>query len=208
MEPIPSACTKCSLAGGNEQAWDTKGIEGVHRFLKKLWRLFYDEIKGKMWNEEKTTEAELKVLHKTIKQIQEVTERFSFNTGVSGFMIAVNELTDLKCHKKEILEKLLILLTPYAPHISEELWLQLGNKGSILNESYPVYDPKWLVESSKEYPISINGKMRTTIDIALGIPESEVEKIVLGNDVVKKWLEGKQPKKIIYKEGKMVNVVV
>jgi leucyl-tRNA synthetase len=196
------------LAGGNEQAWDTKGIEGVHRFLKKLWRLFYDEIKGKMWNEEKTTEAELKVLHKTIKQIQEVTERFSFNTGVSGFMIAVNELTDLKCHKKEILEKLLILLTPYAPHISEELWLQLGNKGSILNESYPVYDPKWLVESSKEYPISINGKMRTTIDIALGIPESEVEKIVLGNDVVKKWLEGKQPKKIIYKEGKMVNVVV
>ena len=123
-------------------------------------------------------------------------------------MIAVNELTDLKCHKKEILEKLLILLTPYAPHIAEELWSQLGNSGSILNAAYPVFDPKYLVESSKEYPISINGKMRTTIDIALGIPESEVEKIVLDNDVVKKWLEGKQPKKIIYKEGKMVNVVV
>jgi leucyl-tRNA synthetase len=123
-------------------------------------------------------------------------------------MIAVNELTDLKCHKKAILEKLVILLTPYAPHIAEELWSQLGNSGSVLDQSYPIYDPKYLVESSKEYPVSINGKMRTTIDIALGIPEEEVEKIVLGNEVVKKWLEGKQPKKIIYKEGKMVNVVV
>ena len=121
--------------------WDTKGIEGVHRFLKKLWRLFFKESnspstgegKGEpVWNNEKPDEAELKVLHKTIKQIEEDTERFSFNTGVSGFMIAVNELTDLKCHKKEILEKLLILLAPYAPHIAEELWLQLGNSGSIL----------------------------------------------------------------------------
>jgi leucyl-tRNA synthetase len=188
--------------------WDTKGIEGVHRFLKKLWRLFYDEIKGRVWTEEPPSEAELKTLHKTVKQIEEVTERFSFNTGVSGFMIAVNELTDLKCHKKAILEKLVILLTPYAPHIAEELWSQLGNSGSVLDQSYPIYDPKYLVESSKEYPVSINGKMRTTIDIALGIPEEEVEKIVLGNEVVKKWLEGKQPKKIIYKEGKMVNVVV
>ncbi len=197
--------------------WDIKGIEGVHRFLKKLWRLFFKESnspstgegKGEaVWNHEKPDEAELKVVHKTIKQIEEVTERFSFNTGVSGFMIAINELTDLKCHKKEILEIILILLAPYAPHIAEELWLRLGNNGSILEAAYPVYDPKYLVESSKEYPISINGKMRTTIDMALGIPESEVEKIVLGNDVVKKWLEGKQPKKIIYKEGKMVNVVV
>ncbi|MFI5132455.1 MAG: leucine--tRNA ligase, partial [Chitinophagales bacterium] len=197
--------------------WDIKGIEGVHRFLKKLWRLFFKESnspstgegKGEaVWNHEKPDEAELKVVHKTIKQIEEVTERFSFNTGVSGFMIAINELTDLKCHKKEILEKILILLAPYAPHIAEELWLRLGNNGSILEAAYPVYDPKYLVESSKEYPISINGKMRTTIDMALGIPESEVEKIVLGNDVVRKWLEGKQPKKIIYKEGKMVNVVV
>ena len=161
-----------------------------------------------VWTDEPPTEAELKALYKTVKQIDEVTERFSFNTGVSGFMIAVNELTDLKCHKKAILEKLVILLAPYAPHIAEELWSQLGNSGSILDQSYPIYDPKYLVESSKEYPISINGKMRTTIDIALGIPEEEVEKIVLGNEVVKKWLEGKQPKKIIYKEGKMVNVVV
>ncbi|MGZ5221536.1 MAG: class I tRNA ligase family protein, partial [Chitinophagaceae bacterium] len=188
--------------------WDTKGIEGVHRFLKKLWRLFNDEIKGKVWNEEKATEAEFKILHRTIKKIEDDTERFSFNTGVSGFMIAVNELTDLKCHKKEILEKLLILLTPYAPHIAEELWSRLGNSGSILDAAYPVLDPKYLVESSKEYPISVNGKLRTTMNIALDASQPEVEKIVLENEVVKKWLDGKPPKKIIFVKGKMVNVVV
>jgi len=188
--------------------WDTKGIEGVHRFLKKLWRLFYDEIKGKVWNEEKATEAEWKVLHRTIKKIEDDTERFSFNTGVSGFMIAVNELNDLKCHKKEILEKLLILLTPYAPHIAEELWGQLGNTGSVLDAAYPAFDPKYLIESSKEYPISVNGKLRTTMNIALDASQPEVEKIVLENEVVKKWLDGKQPKKIIFVKGKMVNVVV
>src|SRR5678816_2106127 len=107
--------------------WDTKGIEGVHRFLKKLWRLFYDEQKGKVWNEEKATNAELKVLHKTIKKIEEDTERFSYNTAVSAFMVCVNDLMDLKCHKREILEPLIILLTPYAPHIAEELWHLLGN---------------------------------------------------------------------------------
>ena len=123
-------------------------------------------------------------------------------------MIAVNDLTDLKSHKKDILEPLLILLAPYAPHIAEELWHQLGNSGTILDAAFPKLEAKYLVESSKEYPVSINGKMRTTIDMALGIPESEVEKIVLANAVVQKWLEGKPPKKIIYKEGKMVNVVV
>jgi leucyl-tRNA synthetase len=198
--------------------WDTKGIEGVHRFLKKLWRLFYDDVKGPIWTAVapspseraggEATEAELKVLHKTIKKIEDDTERFSFNTGVSTFMIAVNELTDLKCHKKEVLEKLLILLTPYAPHISEELWQQLSNEGSILNASYPKLEEKYLLESSKEYPISVNGKLRTTINIALGAAESEVEQIVLANEIIQKWLEGKKPKKIIYKEGKMVNVVV
>jgi leucyl-tRNA synthetase len=165
-------------------------------------------MKGKVWNDEKATEAELKVLHKTIKQIEEVTERFSFNTGVSGFMIAVNELTDLKCHKKEVLEKLLILLTPYAPHIAEELWTQLGNSGTILDAKYPVYDPKYLIESSKEYPISVNGKLRTTMNISLDAAQPEIEQIVLKNEVIQKWLEGKQPKKIIFVKGKMVNVVI
>jgi leucyl-tRNA synthetase len=188
--------------------WDTKGIEGVHRFLKKLWRLFYDELKGQVWTDEKATDAELKVLHKTIKQIEEATERFSFNTGVSGFMIAVNELNDLKCTKKEVLQPLLILLTPYAPHVAEELWQSLGNEGSILNAPYPVFEEKYVIESSKEYPVSINGKLRTTMNISLDATPAEVEKLALENEVVQKWLEGKAPKRIIFVKGKMVNVVM
>lgn len=188
--------------------WDTKGIEGVHRFLKKLWRLFYDETKGQLWTDEKASAAELKVLHQAIRKIENDTDRFSFNTAVSSFMIAVNELTDLKCHKKEILQPLLILLAPYAPHIAEELYNQLGGEGSILNAPYPVFEEKYTRESSKEYPVSVNGKTRTTIDIALDAAQTEVEQIVLNNEVIKKWLEGKAPKRIIFVKGKMVNVVV
>jgi leucyl-tRNA synthetase len=188
--------------------WDTKGIEGVHRFLKKFWRLFADEIKGLVVTDEEPTATELKVLHQTIKKIESDTERFSFNTGVSGFMIATNELTDLKCHKRKILEPLLILLVPYAPHITEELWSLLGNSGSILNADYPTFEAKYVVESSKEYPVSINGKLRTTMNISLDAAQPEVEKMVLENDIVQKWLEGKAPKKIIFVKGKMVNVVV
>ena len=188
--------------------WDTKGIEGVHRFLKKLWRLFYDELKGKVWNEEKATDAELKVLHKTIKKIEEDTERFSFNTGVSTFMICVNELTDLKCNKKEVLEQLIILLAPYAPHVSEELWSVLGNSGTILDASFPKWNEKYLKETSKAYPVAINGKTRTELTLALDITQQQVEEIVLKDAIVTKWLEGKQPKKIIYVKNKMINVVV
>jgi leucyl-tRNA synthetase len=188
--------------------WDTKGIEGVHRFLKKLWRLFYDDLKGQLWNKDKATDAELKVLHKTIKKIEDDTERFSFNTGVSTFMIAVNELSDLKCHKKEILEQLLILLTPYAPHVSEELWSLLGNSGSILDASFPKFEAKYVTESTKDYPVAINGKTRTELTLDLSITQQEVEAIVLANEVVQKWLEGKQPKKIIYVKNKMINIVI
>ena len=188
--------------------WETKGIEGVHRFLKKLWRLFYDEVKGKMWNEEKATPAELKVLHKAIKKIEEDTERFSFNTGVSAFMVCVNDLIDLKCNKREILESLLILLTPYAPHVSEELWHLLGNTTTILDATFPKLNVGYLVESSKEYPISVNGKLRTTMEISLDAPQDDVERLVLSNEVIQKWMEGKPHKKIIYVKGKMVNVVV
>jgi len=123
-------------------------------------------------------------------------------------MICVNELADLKCHKKEVLQQVLILLTPYAPHIAEELWSQLGNSGTILDASYPVYESKYTVESSKEYPISINGKVRANINLALNLEQAEVEKMILQNEVVQKWLEGKDPKKIIYVKNKMVNVVV
>jgi len=188
--------------------WDTKGIEGVHRFLRKLWRLFFDDIKGKVWNDEKATDAELKILHRTIKKIEEDTERFSFNTAVSTFMICVNELADIKCHKKEVLENVLILLTPYAPHIAEELWAALGNDGSVLDAVYPKFDSKYLVELSKEYPISINGKVRANINMALDLQQADVEKIILQNEIIQKWLEGKDPKKIIYVKNKMVNVVV
>ena len=187
--------------------WDTKGIEGVHRFLKKLWRLFTGE-NGLQLSNDKATPEELKVLHKTIKKIEEDTERFSFNTAVSAFMVCVNELTDLKCTKREVLEPLLILLTPYAPHISEELWHQLGNTTTILDAPFPQFVAAYVAETAKEYPISINGKMRTQINIDLNATQQQVEEIVIANPVVQKWTEGKPPKKIIYVKGKMVNVVI
>jgi leucyl-tRNA synthetase len=188
--------------------WDTKGIEGVHRFLKKLWRLFYDDVKGKLWNEENPSDTEWKVLYKSIKKIEEDTERFSFNTAVSAFMVCVNELADLKCHKKQILEKLLIALAPYAPHITEELWSQIGNSGSVINASYPEVEVKYLAETSKNYPIAINGKTRAEITIALDATQQQVEETVLSSEILKKWLEGKPPKKIIYVKNKMINIVV
>ena len=198
--------------------WDTKGIEGVHRFLKKLWRLFYDEVKGPIWTESapslseraggEATAEELKTLHKTIKKIEDDTERFSFNTAVSAFMVCVNELADLKCNKREVLEPVLIMLVPYAPHIAEELWKALGNSNSILDAAFPVFDAKYVAESSKEYPVSINGKLRTTLSLDINISQQEVEPIVLANETVQKWLEGKAPKKIIFVKGKMINVVI
>ena len=188
--------------------WDTKGIEGVHRFLKKFWRLFAGETKGLIVTHDEPTAAELKVLHQAIKKIEQDTGRFSFNTGVSGFMIATNELTDLKCHKRKILQPLLILLAPYAPHIAEELWSLLENSGSILDASYPVFEEKYVKESSKAYPVAINGKTRAELTIALNATQQEVEELVLQDTTVQKWLEGKQPKKIIYVKNKMINVVV
>jgi leucyl-tRNA synthetase len=188
--------------------WDTKGIEGVHRFLKKLWRLFYDDLKGKVWVEAEPTEAELKVLHKAIKKIDEDTQRFSFNTAVSTFMICVNEFTDLKCHKKSMLESLLILMTPYAPHIAEELWHLLGNESSILNADYPVCKEKYLLETSKLYPVAVNGKTRSECLLTLDATQEDVEKLILSDPAVQKWMEGKTPKKIIYVKNKMINVVV
>ncbi|MCW3080350.1 class I tRNA ligase family protein, partial [Segetibacter sp.] len=152
--------------------------------------------------------AELKVLHRTIKKIEEDTERFSFNTAVSAFMVCVNELNDLKCRKKEVLQPLLILLTSYAPHVSEELWKLLGNEGSVLDAAFPKFEGKYLIESSKEYPVSINGKHRTNINISLDAAQPDVEQIVITNETVQKWLEGKTPKKIIFVKGRMINVVI
>ncbi len=189
--------------------WDTKGIEGVHRFLKKLWRLFNSE-QGLQVSDEEPTNEEYRVLHGTIKKIEEDTERFSFNTGVSAFMICVNALADLKCNKRKILEPLLVMLSPYAPHIAEELYRKTRNDehASVLTASFPQLEEKYLVETSKEYPVSVNGKLRAQINIALDASQEDVQSIVLADPAVQKWMEGKPLKKLIYVKGKMVNVVV
>jgi len=191
-----------------DKPWDTKGIEGVHRFLRKLWRLFEHEEKGWILKKDDPTDAEWKVLYRGLRKAEEDTERFSFNTAVSSFMITVNELSDLGCHKQRILEKLLIALTPFAPHICEELWHKMGNPGSILNAVFPTIETRYLVESSKAYPVAINGKTRTEINISLEADQKQVEAIVLEDEVVKKWLEGKTVKKVIYVRNKMINLVV
>jgi leucyl-tRNA synthetase len=188
--------------------WDTKGIEGVHRFVKKLWRLFFDEQKGSVITQQAPTAAELKVLHKTIKKIADDTERFSFNTAVSTFMIAVNELSDLQCHSAAILEPFLILLTPYAPHVSEELWGVLGHTDSILDASFPIFEAQYVAESAKEYPVSVNGKVRANILISLDATEEQVQAMVLQHPMIIKWMEDKPMKKFIFVKGRMVNVVV
>ena len=188
--------------------WDTKGIEGVHRFLRKLWRLFYAEEKGAAWTDGEPTDGEWKILHRAIKKIEEDTARFSYNTAVSAFMVCVNELADVKCHKKQVLEPLLILLAPYAPHIAEELYHALGHSTTILTAPYPVLEEKYLVETEKEYPVSVNGKLRTTIRIALDASPEDVERITTANEVIRKWLDGQSPRKIIFVKNKMINVVV
>ena len=188
--------------------WSTQGIEGTFRFLKKLWRLFYNQNGEWLVTDETPAPAELKVLHKTIKKVQEDIENLSFNTSVSAFMVCVNELSDLKCSNRSVLSDLVILLSPFAPHICEELWEQLGNKESITNANFPVHNPDYLAESSFSYPVSINGKVRVNIEMDLSLESKEVEALVLADATVQKWLEGKQPKKVIHVKGRIVNVVV
>jgi leucyl-tRNA synthetase len=147
-------------------------------------------------------------LHKTIKKIEEDTERYSFNTAVSAFMICINELYDIGCHKKAILEQVLILITPYAPHFAEELWTLIGNKGLIVDAPFPVFESKYVIESSKEYPVSINGKVRANISIALDATEDQVKEIVLANETIQKWVENKPLKKLIFVKGRMINIVI
>ena len=187
--------------------WDTKGIEGVHRFLKKLWRLYTNEAGILVDDSEPSIDA-LKVLHKGIKKIEEDTERFSFNTAVSMFMITVNELSTLGCRSKAILEPLLVLLTPYAPHIAEELWHLMGNTSSILDASYPKYDLAYTIDNSKLYPIAINGKTRVELEFPLDATEDFLKEELLKNETVQKWMEGKALKKFIFVKGKMINIVI
>ena len=188
--------------------WDTKGIEGVHRFLKKMWRLYFDEQKGWIVNNEPAIETELRIIHKTIKKIGEDIERFSLNTAVSQFMICVNELSALNCHKKSVLEPLAVLIAPFAPHTAEELWQQLGNKETVADASFPKFEEAYVTENTKKYPVAINGKPRIEMEFPLDAAQDIVEKEVLADATIIKWLEGKEPKKIIYVKGKMINVVV
>ena len=188
--------------------WNTAGIEGVYKFLRKLWRLFYNDQDQLILTEKAPTADELKILHKTIKKVEEDIERHSFNTSVSTFMVCVNELSALKCTSKQILDELLIVLSPYAPHITEELWEKSGHKESISFSAYPQWKQEYMIESEFEYPISINGKMRAKINFPLDMPAADIEKQVLANDIVQKWLEGKAPKKIIVVPNRIVNVVL
>ncbi|MCF8459340.1 MAG: leucine--tRNA ligase [Flavobacteriales bacterium] len=187
--------------------WNTNGIEGVSRFLKKFWNLFHDGDTFVV-SEEEPTKKELKALHATIKKVQEDIERLSFNTSVSQFMICVNELNDLKCNKRAILEPFTVVISTYAPHIAEELWSQLGHSESITFATYPAFNESFLVEDSVNYPISFNGKTRLSIELPASMGKDEVEKVVLANAEVQERLEGAAPKKVIVVPGRIVNIVV
>jgi leucyl-tRNA synthetase len=188
--------------------WNTNGIDGVSKFLKKLWKLYHNTNGEVSISNEVPNKEELKTLHKTIKKTEEDLENYSFNTSVASFMICVNELTALKCNKRKILEPLAILISPYAPHIAEELWAILGNEKSIIYASFPEFKEEFLIENSHEYPISINGKMRTKLSLSLSLTKEEIKKAALEDEMVQKWLEGNDPKKMIVVPGKIVNIVI
>ncbi len=188
--------------------WDTNGIEGVSRFIRKFWKLFHDEQLNFRVSDEPATPAELKVLHKTIRKIQEDIERFSFNTVVSSFMICTNELADLKCNKREILRELVILISSYAPHIAEELWHLLGNEGSVCDATFPEFKVEYTVDNTFTYPVSFNGKTRFMLELPADMVPAQVEAAVLAAPEAQKWLQGNNPKKVIVVPKKIVNVVL
>lgn len=190
--------------GPVEQAkpWDTNGIEGVHRFLKKFWRL-YDGM-----GDEPAGKGELKVLHQTIKKITDDVERFSFNTCVSTFMICANTLTDMRCDKREVLEPLAVLIAPFAPHIAEELWHQMGHEGSVCDAQWPVCDERYLVEDTVKYPVQFNGKMRFTVDLPAACTQEEAIEAIKALPEGQKWMDGKEPRKVIFVPKKIINIVL
>jgi leucyl-tRNA synthetase len=187
--------------------WNTNGIEGVSRFICKFWRLFHNADNQWRISDVEPTSVEHKILHRTIQKIENDNERFSFNTAVSAFMICVNELTDVKCNKRGILEPLVVLLSAYAPHISEELWYLLGNENSVVSANYPVFNPEYLVEKNFNYPVSFNGKTRFFKEFQLDITSVEIEKEILQLEESKKWIEKKPVKKVIIVPKKIINVV-
>ena len=188
--------------------WNTNGIDGVFKFLKKLWRLYHDQDANPSVSDEAPSPEELKTLHKAIKKAEEDLKDYSFNTSVSNFMICVNELTALKCNKRAILEPLAVIISPYAPHIAEELWSLMGHKQSIVEASYPAFNPAFLVEDVHEYPVSINGKVRVKLPLSVSLSKEEIEALAMENEIVQRWLEGKTPKKVIVVPKKIVNIVL
>jgi len=188
--------------------WDVAGIEGVHRFLRKFWRLFFDAQDNFYLNDDEPNKDELQLLHKTLKKVQEDIERYAYNTAISSFMVAVNNLQDLQCNKRAILEPLMIALSPFAPFITEELWHLAGHTDSIHEANFPIYDEKYTRDDTCTYAISFNGKTRFTLDIDIAADEETIKNIVLQHPQSQKWLEGKEPKRVIVVKGKIVNIVI
>ena len=189
--------------------WDTQGINGVHNFLRKAWRLVHSRDGDFIVTEGEPTKEALKTLHKTIKKVGDDLDRFSFNTGVSNFMICVNELTEQKCTNKAIIEQFVVLLSSYAPHMCEELWVILGNEaGTVGTQPFPTFNPDHLIEANHKYPVSFNGKMRFMLELPRTLSKEEIEKEVLAHEIAQKWLDGKAPKKVIVVPGRIVNVVI
>jgi leucyl-tRNA synthetase len=191
----------------DSKPWNTNGIEGVSRFLNKLWRLYVQDD-ACVLSDDEPGKDELKVLHKTIQKVSTDIENMSFNTSVSAFMVAVNELQSNKCKKRAILEPLVVLLAPFAPHIAEELWHLMGNQSSVHQAAWPRFNPEYLVEQAFNYPVSINGKTRTSIMFALDASNAEMEAAVFAHPEVVKWMDGKPLKKLIIVKGRIINVVV
>jgi leucyl-tRNA synthetase len=187
--------------------WDTRGISGVHSFLKKFWNLFF---KDEVFNisEDKPSKESLKSLHKTIKKITEDIEKLSLNTCISSFMICINELSLIGCNNREVLEELLILISPFAPHFAEELWSQLGHKESIVDQNYPKFNKNYLVEKEKLYPVSFNGKTKFTINLPTDLSNKEIENAVMSFEKTKSILNNSEPKKVIVVPGKIINIVI
>ena len=192
----------------HSKPWNTNGIEGVFKFIRKFWNLFHNNNGLFEVSEEQPSKQEFKILHKLIKKIEDDIEKFSLNTSISSFMIATNELAQIKCKKRKVLEPMTIMISPYAPHLGEEIWNKLGKKNSIVHAEFPTLDSSYLIEDAFEYPVSVNGKMRAKLSFPIDTPMKVVEQEVLNHDIIKKWLDGKTPKKVIIVHKKIINVVL